>query len=171
MPFFEFSLRSLLRLGLLATIISLVLWVIFDFQHIVHSLVQFTKWVSKHPEKGPLSIAGVYILAETLFLPRSVLSIGVGFTLMKAYGNVYKTLYIGIPLITFAASISSIIHFNAGRFIFSQTARNLGEQYPIFKAIDKAMLSDGLLLMILLHMSPMIPFSILNFVVGMTAMK
>ena len=33
------------------------------------------------------------------------------------------------------------------------------------------MISDGLLLMVLLHMSPMVPFSILNFVVGMTAMK
>ena len=66
-----------------------------------------------------MSIAGVYIIAETLFLPRSVLSIGTGFILMKAYDDVYKTLYIGTPLVTIAASISSLIHFNAGRFIFS----------------------------------------------------
>lgn len=90
---------------------------------------------------------------------------------MKAYDDISKTLYIGIPLVTFSCSISSLIHFGAGRFIFSSTARRMSEKYPIFRAIDKAMLSDGLLLMVMLHMSPMVPFSILNFIIGMTAMR
>lgn len=114
---------------------------------------------------------GAYIVAETLFFPRSILSIAAGYALRKAYGNSDKTLLVGIPLTSFAGSVGSVIHFGMGRYIFRDTAKALCARYPIFKALDKALVTDGFILMTLLHMSPMVPFSILNFCVGMSAMS
>ena len=110
-------------------------------------------------------------MAETMFFPRSILSIGAGYCFRRAYGDTAKAIYIGVPVISLAASLGSAIHFMMGRYIFKSAAKSVIQKYPILLAIDKAIASDGVLLLTLLHMSPIVPFSILNFVVGITTMR
>ena len=106
-----------------------------------------------------------------MFFPRSILTIGAGYALRKAYHDSYEAIWIGVPVVCITASLGSAIHFLLGRYIFRSSAKSYIKKYPIITAIDKAVESDGLVLLTLLHMSPVVPFSILNFVVGVTSMR
>ena len=106
-----------------------------------------------------------------MFFPRSILSIGAGYALRRAYGNTGEAIYIGVPVVSISASLGSAIHFMMGRYIFQTAAKRWIKKYPVMMAVDRAVETDGLLLLTLLHMSPVVPFSILNFVVGITAMR
>jgi uncharacterized membrane protein YdjX (TVP38/TMEM64 family) len=165
------TVHLLLKMTLLLSVVCAAAFTVIEFEDILKAFVAFIAWVGKHPRYGELAIMGGYIIAETLFFPRSVLTVATGYALRKAYGNSDKTLLVGIPLVSFAGSIASVIHFGMGRYIFSETAKNICARYPIFKALDKALVTDGFILMTLLHLSPMVPFSILNFCVGMSAMS
>ena len=144
---------------------------LYYYKEIESNIELFIVWVSNHPFLGPLAIALVYILAETMFFPRTILTVGTGFAFMEAYDSVFKSLLVGMPTVVLAASVGSIIHFTLGRYIFQSEARKVASKYPIIGAIDKALEKQGFLLMTLLHASPIVPFGILNFVVGITSMK
>lgn len=70
-----------------------------------------------------------------------------------------------------SALLASIISFLIGRYIFSSQAKEIASKYPLIEAIDRAMETDGFYLMTLLHFCPLISFSIINFVIGITSMK
>ena len=165
------TVHLLLKMTLLLSVVCAAAFTVLEFEEILKAFLAFIHWVAKHPRYGELAIMGGYIIAETLFFPRSVLTIATGYALRKAYGNSDKTLLVGIPLSCVAGSIASVIHFGMGRYIFRETAKSICARYPIFKALDKALVTDGFILMTLLHMSPMVPFSVLNFCVGMSAMS
>ena len=112
---------------------------LYNYNKIHQNLEFFINWVSNHPFLGPLAIAAVYILAETLFFPRTILTVGTGFAFMEAYDSVYKSILVGMPTVVLAASVGSIIHFTLGRYIFQSEARKIASKYPIIGAIDKAL--------------------------------
>ena len=59
-----------------------------------------------------------------------------------------------------------------GRYLFRDSISNkLVTKYPVFKAIDNALNGKGLRIMILLRLSPIIPFNVLNYVSGITGIK
>ena len=110
------------------------------------------------------------MVAEVLFVPRVLLTVGTGFALKMAYGTTAKSLLIGVPVVVLAAFVASVVSFLLGRYIFKTSAKSLAAKYPLIGALDKAMESDGFFLMTLLHFCPLVPFTILNFVIGITSM-
>jgi len=111
------------------------------------------------------------MVAEVLFVPRVLLTVGTGFALKMAYGTTSKSLLIGVPVVVLAAFLASVVSFLMGRYIFKASAKNLAAKYPLIGAVDRAMESDGFFLMTLLHFCPLIPFTVLNFVIGITSMS
>ena len=47
----------------------------------------------------------------------------------------------------------------------------MSHRYPIIKALDKAIETEGLKLIFLMRMCPLIPFTLFNFAIGITGMK
>ena len=111
------------------------------------------------------------MLAEVFFIPRTLITIGTGYALKMSYGTTSHALVIGVPLVIIAAFIASVASFLLGRYIFKTSAANLAAKYPLIGAIDKALDTDGFYLMTLLHFCPLISFSILNFIIGITSMR
>ena len=58
-----------------------------------------------------------------------------------------------------------------GRFVFREQAKSLSKRYPIIEALDKALESEGLKLMLLMRLCPLIPFSPLNYIMGITSVS
>lgn len=69
------------------------------------------------------------------------------------------------------AEIGSIIAMLLGRYIVRTPIQKKIENYKIFNAIDQAIAEKGLLLIILLRLSPLIPFNIFNYGMGVTGIK
>ena len=108
---------------------------------------------------GLLLFALVYVTAAVCFLPGAVLTLGAGF----AYGPVLGVLIVS-PVSVLAASVAFLV----GRFVARDwVGRRIGGD-PRFAAIDDAIADDGFRIVMLLRLSPLFPFSLLNYALGLT---
>ena len=58
-----------------------------------------------------------------------------------------------------------------GRFVFQQQVLEMSRRYPLFRALNKAIEERGLVLMIVLRVCPVVPFTPINFFFGATNIK
>jgi uncharacterized membrane protein YdjX (TVP38/TMEM64 family) len=108
---------------------------------------------------GPLLFMGIFIVAALLMMPGIVLTLGAGALFGVLYGTVM-------------ASIASTLAAGAGFLIARYLARDLvvaqTAKYPAFKALDQALKKDGWKIVGLARLSPVLPYSLLNYAFGVT---
>lgn len=61
--------------------------------------------------------------------------------------------------------------FLLGRYLFRDCVTRLVARYVIFEAIDRALEENGLKIMILLRLSPLIPYNALDYLSGLTSIS
>ena len=101
-------------------------------------------------------------------MPGSILTLGSGFVFANAFGLGLGLLFSTIAVFVGAAS-GSIISFLLGRYLFRNCVINISKQYQVFGAVDSALEIQGLKIMILLRLSPLIPFNAINYILGVTS--
>jgi uncharacterized membrane protein YdjX (TVP38/TMEM64 family) len=111
---------------------------------------------------GVAIFAVVYVAATVLLLPGSVLTAGAGF----AYGPVWGTLLVS-PVSVAAATLAFVLGRTVARgWIARRIAGN-----PRFAAVDEAIGESGLKIVLLLRLSPLFPFNLLNYALGLTRLR
>jgi uncharacterized membrane protein YdjX (TVP38/TMEM64 family) len=111
---------------------------------------------------GALVYAAVYVVATLAFLPAAPLTVGAGF----AYGPVVGTLLVS-PVSVLAASAA----FALGRTVARPWVARRVARRPRFAALDAALGAGGLKLVVLLRLSPLLPFSVTNYGLGLTQVR
>lgn len=108
---------------------------------------------------GALVYVAAYVAACVLFVPGSVLTLAAGF----AYGPVQGTL-----LVMVASMLGAVAAFVLGRTVLrGRIERRLGG-HPRFAAVDRAVAAQGFKVVLLLRLSPLFPFNVLNYALGLT---
>ncbi|GAB4133720.1 MAG: hypothetical protein Kow0040_16410 [Thermogutta sp.] len=111
---------------------------------------------------GPVALAGAYVLACVLFIPGSILTLGAGFLF-------------GVIPGTIAVSVGSVLGAAAAFLIGRTLLRNWIERsivaYPRFQAIDRAVGREGFKIVLLVRLSPIFPFNLLNYAFGLTNVR
>jgi uncharacterized membrane protein YdjX (TVP38/TMEM64 family) len=153
------SWRSRMRLGLLLVgIVALVL----VGRRLGGLVPQFAAWVDGLGPWGPLAFIAGYVLACIAFVPGSVLTVAAGaiFGVMK--GVVY--VFVGASLGASAAFL--VARYAARDAIARRLAGNIR-----FEAIDRAIAREGRKIVTLLRLSPVFPFNLLNYALGLTRVR
>jgi uncharacterized membrane protein YdjX (TVP38/TMEM64 family) len=108
---------------------------------------------------GAVLYVAAYVVACVLLLPGSVLTLAAGF----AYGVVQGTL-----LVMVASMLGAVTAFVLGRTVLrGRIERRLAGQ-PRFAAVDRAVAAQGFKVVLLLRLSPLFPFNVLNYALGLT---
>ena len=107
---------------------------------------------------GIFSFVCIYILIVLLILPASWLSLLSGFL----YGT-----YLGSIIVFIAASIGASVAFFLSKTFFAKKLNTLLKRYPKLSVIEKVVEKGGLKLIFLTRLSPIFPFSILNYFYGL----
>ena len=55
--------------------------------------------------------------------------------------------------------------------MFREKSEKFAQKFNILKALDKAIRTEGLKLILLLRLCPLIPFTAFNYVIGITSVK
>ena len=111
---------------------------------------------------GILSFICIYILIVLLILPASWLSLLSGFL----YGS-----YLGSIIVFISASIGASVAFFLSKTFFAKKLKNLCSLYPQLSVMEKVVEKGGLKLILLARLSPIFPFSILNYFYGLNNIK
>jgi uncharacterized membrane protein YdjX (TVP38/TMEM64 family) len=123
---------------------------------------QFAQWVETQGALGPLVFVVAYAAAVVAFVPASLLTLGAGAIFGVAEGVLY---------VFAAASLGACAAFLLSRY----AARGLVEERlrgnASFAAIDRAVGDQGRKIVFLLRLSPVFPFNLLNYALGLTRVR
>lgn len=119
-------------------------------------------WIDSLGFWGPAAFVAVYVVAVLLFFPGSLLTLVAG----ALYGLVEGTL-----IVSLAATTAAALAFLIARYFARDKVRRLVEQSPRLAAVDEAIGAEGWKIVALLRLSPAVPFTLQNYLYGVTAIR
>jgi uncharacterized membrane protein YdjX (TVP38/TMEM64 family) len=125
-------------------------------------LETFNHWVGDLGSIGPVVFAFVYIVATVLLLPGAILTVGAGFVFGLGWG------FVGVSA---GSTIGASLAFLIGRFLARDKIEAMTRNKPKFRSVDRAIGQKGAKLIMLLRLSPLIPFNLSNYFYGLTAVR
>ena len=128
----------------------------------------FIGWVGENVFLGAFILSIVYAIAVVALIPASLLTLGAGAAFGSALG-LWLGVLVGSVSVFVGAAGGAMLAFVLGQHIFHDFVNRLIARFSITQAIDKAIEGDGLKVMSLLRLSPLIPFSALNYVMAGTS--
>ena len=109
--------HSVIKLAILLTIVSMIILCIVFRNQLAIKAHKLEHFIVKYPDEGPAVLLALYVLCEFCFIPAGAVTMGVGYTLRKAYHSTHKALETGVPLVLVGAFISASMGFALGRYI------------------------------------------------------
>jgi len=125
-------------------------------------LPQFAAWVQAQGVWGPIVFVGGYALATVAFVPGSLLTLAAGAIFGIAPGVAY--VFVG-------AVIGSSLAFLISRYVARPSVERWVAGDPRFRRIDAAIARQGRKIVFLLRLSPVLPFNLLNYALGLTRVR
>jgi len=142
--------------------LALVALLVYFHGEIAAEIGKLAGWVAKLGPWGPVVFIASYVLATVAFVPGSVLTIAAGAIFGLGAGTAY--VFIGASLGACAA------FFLARSFARGAIERRLAGNTR-FAAVDRAIANEGLRIVFLLRLSPLFPFSLGNYALGLTSVS
>jgi uncharacterized membrane protein YdjX (TVP38/TMEM64 family) len=111
---------------------------------------------------GPLLYAVLYVVVAVLAGPAWLASMTAGF--------VWGT-WKGLLMVTIGATAGAAAAFSLARHAARRKVERLAQSNATFGAIDRAVAAHGWKVVLLLRMSPVVPYTISNYLYGLTAIR
>ena len=111
---------------------------------------------------GPIVFILAYTIASIAFVPASLLTLGAG----ALFGVVRGTIFVMVGATLGATGAFLIARYVARDWITERVQRDAR-----FAAIDAAIALEGRKVVFLLRLSPVIPFNVLNYALGLTQVR
>jgi uncharacterized membrane protein YdjX (TVP38/TMEM64 family) len=122
----------------------------------------FAAWVERQGAWGAAVFVAGYVVATVAFVPGSLLTLAAG----AIFGLARGTLYV-LAAATLGAALAFLVARYAARpWVEKRIAAN-----PRFAAIDRAVGTQGRWIVFLLRLSPVFPFNLLNYGLGLTRVR
>ena len=125
-------------------------------------LVSFLAWVQANPGISWVVFIIAYIAACVLLVPGSLLTLGAGFV----FG-----LPVGVAIVSVSSTLGASAAFLIGRYFVRDWVEGRLSSMPKFAALDRAIGERGALIVLLTRLSPVFPFNLLNYGLGVTRVK
>jgi uncharacterized membrane protein YdjX (TVP38/TMEM64 family) len=150
-----------LKLLLLAafTLLLIIATKAFNLQNLLQAIFL---WVESLGRFAPIAFIIIYNITTVLLIPASLLTLKGGCLFGVVWGSVY---------VSIAAVLGAIWAFLIGRYLSRDWVRQKIEHHPKFKAIDEAVKQEGWKIVLLARLSPLFPFNLLNYALGITSVS
>ncbi len=148
-----------LKIAKIAAGLAVLAALVFVGREAGAQLGAFAEWVDGLGAWGPVVFMVGYAVGVVAFVPGSILTMAAGIL----FGLGYGTLYVAI-----AATVGAIAAFLIARFLARRQIEERIAGSERFAAIDHAVAAHGGRIVFLLRLSPVFPFSLLNYALGLT---
>jgi uncharacterized membrane protein YdjX (TVP38/TMEM64 family) len=125
-------------------------------------VVGFAEWVEGLGGWGPLAFILGYAVATVAFVPGSLLTLASG----AVFGLLSGALYVLV-----GAVLGSSMAFLIARYLARGRVEQRIAADPRFSAIDQAIGREGRKIVFLLRLSPVFPYNLLNYALGVTRVR
>lgn len=121
--------------------------------------IEFAEWVQSLGPWGPIAFVAGYTLITVAVMPAFLLTIAAG----ALWG-----FWFGLLLAFSGAVVGATCAFLGARSVFRKVVQRYVNRHPRLLAIDRAVEQEGARLVLLLRLSPAVPFVLLNYVLGVS---
>ena len=132
------------------------------YLHVQDLLKEALEWIDRLGPWGPVIFVGLYVVATVLFVPGSVLTLGAG----AVFGVV-----LGSVCVSISATLGATAAFLVGRYLARDAIARKIERNEKFATVDRAVADEGWKIVLLTRLSPVFPFTLLNYAFGLTRVK
>lgn len=129
------------------------------FLWIRERLPDFVEWVRAQGFAGALVFMGGYALATVLMIPGALITMLAGLI----YGP-----WLGLAVVSPASVLGASLAFLLGRFVFRGAVERKMAGSRRFRALQTAMEREGFKILVLVRLSPIFPYSLVNYAFGVT---
>jgi uncharacterized membrane protein YdjX (TVP38/TMEM64 family) len=123
---------------------------------------ELLSWIQTLGPAAPAILIAIYILACVLLVPGSLITLGAGFL----FG-----LTMGYVVVAIGSVAGATLAFLIGRTVAREWISERVGENPKFRAVDEAVGQRGFYIVFLTRLSPLFPFTLLNYFYGITAVK
>jgi uncharacterized membrane protein YdjX (TVP38/TMEM64 family) len=148
--------RLLIFVGAVAAVVAV--W----FLWLDERLPVFVEWVQARGWSGALVFGLAYVLATVLMLPGALITLLAGYI----YGP-----WLGTAIVSPASVAGATGAFLLGRTLFRARFERRIAGSPRFQALQTAIARQGLRILVLVRLSPVFPFSLVNYLFGLTRLR
>lgn len=121
----------------------------------------FAQWVKSLGVWGPLAFIAGYGLAALVLAPAFLLTVTAG----AIWGMT------GVIYVMLGATLGAVLAFFSGRYFVRQYVERYVQHHPRLAAIDRAVEIEGFRLVLLLRLSPVVAYVLLNYVLGISRVR
>lgn len=146
-------------LRLLAVIALVAVFLLLDAREWLDSVIT---WVAGLGPWGPVAFIAVYVVATVLMIPGAPLGL--------AAGALFGVLA-GTALVSFGSTIGAALAFLIARHLARDAVAARLAQHASFASLDCALEREGWKIVALARLSPVFPYSLLNFAFGLTSVR
>ncbi|XP_073285960.1 uncharacterized protein [Primulina huaijiensis] len=125
-------------------------------------LTQFSSIIDGYGPAGYALFVAVYSGLEILAIPAIPLTLSAGLL----FGS-----FTGTIIVSISGTIAASVAFLIARYFARERILKLVEENPKFLAIDKAIGENSFRVVTLLRLSPLLPFSLGNYLYGLTSVR
>jgi uncharacterized membrane protein YdjX (TVP38/TMEM64 family) len=125
-------------------------------------LTSFQAYVRGLGAVGYIVYALVYAICVVFFVPASILTLGAG----AIFGLVAGTLVVIV-----GATLGATIAFILARTVMRRRVEKMTEGNAKFRALDRAITREGAKIVLLVRLSPIFPFTYINYAFGLTGVR
>jgi len=123
---------------------------------------ELISWIQTLGPAAPVILVAVYILACVLLIPGSLITLGAGFLFGLTTGYI---------VVAIGSVVGATLSFLIGRTFAREWISKRVMENPKFRAVDEAVGQRGFYIVFLTRLSPLFPFTLLNYFYGITAVK
>lgn len=125
-------------------------------------LVALSAWFEKLGPAAIILYAALYFLLELIGVPALPLTMGSGYLFGVARGTI---------TVSVASTAAAATSFLIARYGLRNSVSRLAQRYPRFRAMDRAIGRESFKFVLLLRLSPLLPFAISNYLYGLTSVN
>lgn len=125
-------------------------------------LDRFVEWVDGLGALGPFAFILGYIGSTVAFIPGSVLTLAAGAIFGLGEGVIY---------VMTGATLGSSVAFLLARYVAREAVEQRIAGNTKFAAVDRAVGREGWKIVVLLRLSPIFPYNLLNYGLGLTQVR
>lgn len=149
------------RRALIAGIVLAIVLIVI-FVPIADWFLGLVAWIEANQAIAWPVYVVTYIVATVLMLPGSIITLAAGFV----FG-----LPIGVALVSLSSVLGASCAFLVGRYLARDWVAARISRVPRFAALDTAAGKDGFLIVLLVRLSPLFPFNVTNYGLGLTSVR
>ncbi|CAG9330046.1 unnamed protein product [Blepharisma stoltei] len=139
---------------------------IIEIDVIFKIFIDYSNWTKENPVYGLLLIQVVCIIGLIIMIPSTLFALTIGYICGMLCGEIFGFI-LGILLISVTSQVAAVLSFFLARYLFrDMVINNIKEEWVKTRAVLKALETKGIKVVFLCRLSPVIPYGILNYIVG-----